>query len=152
MPNLEPQASNTSNAVQFDVSSSVLPGAESTSSNTVVVNYKSASDLAGGTPKPTLQDLYSIMQYWSMSTTLLTGQVQAVQEDVTLIHHDLQKLQDRANVHETQVSGIADTVSPLKAEVNGAINQINGNTAKVEDLENRLHWNNARVVGLPEKV
>lgn len=110
----------------------LLPSAVSTS--TVASASVGGRDLVEGVCEPTLHNVYLLIQQCSTSLTLLTGQVQAMREDVTLIRHDFQKLREHTTALETQVSDIEDTVSRLVAEVKVAINKINVNITKMEDL------------------
>lgn len=75
--------------------------------------------------EPTLRDNYSLVQQYSASLSLLTGQGQAICEDVSLIRHNLHKVWECMMVLESCVSEIKDTVSPLVTEVKAAMHKLN---------------------------
>lgn len=51
--------------------------------------------------QPTLRDVYSLIQRCSSSLSLLTGQVQAIQEEVIHICGDLQNVHERTKALES---------------------------------------------------
>lgn len=77
----------------------------------------------------------------------LTGKIEEVKIDVSLIRQDLQRLRDRVTEMETRISRVEDEVQVTTERLQHQLAMI---LAKQDDMENRLRRCNLRFVGIPE--
>lgn len=135
------------------------PPKKATDSAAKLAKYRHAEREAeeengAGSPSTTssaTEDTARVLEAISDCKSTLTGKIEEIKIDVSLIHQDLQKLRDRVTETETRISHMEDELHPLHVTTEQLQHQLHMVLAKQDDMENRLRRCNLRFVAIPEE-
>lgn len=92
----------------------------------------------------------ALMQAITNCQTTLTGKIEQVQLDISLIRRDMDTFRTRLTEAERRVGDAEDVLQDHTVSLRTLQTKIKSLETRAEDAENRNRRNNLRIVGLPE--